>query len=249
MPKGNSPYARFFRSLIVICLWMGGASAYAESPHLLFYLPDSPPQGIKSGEKKGIMADVALEAARRAGYSAETDILPWPRVLDKVKYGKNLLIVGLSRFPSREESYTWIFPVFTLTRSFVTTGQQINSYSEGKSALSKIAAHYGSMEITMLRSEGFAENQLSFITTNTPLLKFLLRGRVDALYRPVIEVKWLARGDPEAKRLVYGAPMQATEQYIACSRDCDPIIVSSLREALAAMKADGTIEKILKCYE
>ena len=219
------------------------------SPSLLFYVPNSPPQGGVTGDRKGFMDELALEAARRAGYRASTDVRPWPRVLREVKEGKDLLIAGLSRYPSREASYTWVFPVFTLWRTFVTTGPTISTYAEGRSALRLVATHYGSLEITMLRSEGFGETQIYEITNTTPELDLLIRGRVDALYRPISEIRWLARGRPDAGRLVYGEPMQPTEQYIACSRDCSPEIVARLRQALQSMKEDGTIERLVKAYE
>lgn len=232
------------------CLALLGTVAFAETKPLLFFLPDSPPQGIKTTDcPRGIMHDVAVEAARRAGYKAETGFIPWPRTLDEVKYGENLLIAGLSRVPSREDSYTWIEPVFSLSRVFVTTGPVINSYEEGRAKLGRIAVHYGSMEKTMLLAGGFNADQLNLITTNTPLLDFLLRGRVDALYRPLIEIKWMARGRKDLGRLTIGQPMEATDQYIACSLRCDPAVVEGLRAALQSMKTDGTIKSIMKAYE
>jgi polar amino acid transport system substrate-binding protein len=224
-------------------------SLRAEPQPLLFYVPISPPQGMESGDRKGFMADIAQEAARRAGYSAQTATLPWPRTLMYVKEGKNLLISGLSRFPEREGDFTWISPVFTLWRAFVTTSPRINTYAEGRELLNKIAVHYGSLEETILGSEGFSKAQFSLITTNTPLIDFLLAGRVDALYRPIIEVRWLARGRTDANLLVYGSPLQPTEQYVACSRACDPEIVARLRKALHEMKQDGSIDRIIKSYE
>jgi polar amino acid transport system substrate-binding protein len=221
----------------------------AEPRNLLFYIPISPPQGMEEGERKGFMADIALEAARRAGYSAQTAALPWPRTLMYVKKEKNLLIAGLSRFPEREKEYTWISPVFTLWRAFVTTDQQIDSYDEGREELKKIAVHYGSLEESILQGEGFSPDQFSLITTNTLLIDFLLKGRVTALYRPIIEVRWLARDRTDANRLVYGTPLQPTEQYVACSRICDPEIVTRLGKALRAMKQDGTTERIIKSYD
>ena len=232
------------------CLTLAAPLACAEAKTLIFFLPDSPPQGIKTADSpRGIMHDVAVEAARRAGYQAETGFIPWPRTLDEVKYGENLLIAGLSRVPSREDSFTWIYPVFSLSRVFVTTGPVINSYEEGREKLGRIAVHYGSMEKTMLLAGGFAANQLSFITTNTPLLDFLVRGRVDALYRPLIEIKWLLRGRSDLRRLVIGQPMQSTDQYIACSLRCDPAIVEGLQTAPKSMQADGAIDRIMKAYE
>ena len=216
---------------------------------LQFYVPISPPQGIASGEHKGFMADIAVEASRRAGYSARIDFLPWPRTLMYVKKGKNLLIAGLSRFPQREEDFTWIAPAFTLWRAFVTTDKRINSYAEGRAALKRLAVHIGSLEETMLKSEGFGATHLSMITTDTPLIDYLLLGRVDALFRPIIEVRWLARGRSDANRLVVGEPLQPTEQYVACSRNCDPEIVMRLRKALLEMKQDGTTDRIIKSYE
>jgi len=241
------------QALIGLSLWIGSLlfssiSAYAEPLQLQFYVPNSPPQGVDYGEKKGIMVEVAAEAARRAGYVAKTEMLPWPRTLAYVANGKDLFIAGLSRSPSREASYTWVYPVFTLWRTFVTTGPKINSYADGKTKLRAVATHYGSLEISMLQSEGFTEEQIIKMPSDTPELDFLLAGRVDALYRPILEIQWFSRGRSDAHTLVYGEPMQPTEQYIACSLECSPDIVARLQTALNEMDADGTTIRIFNSY-
>ena len=245
----SNSWCAFGLALMTALSLLAANPVCAEAEPLLFYVPISPPQGMESGDRKGFMADIALEAARRAGYPAQTATLPWPRTQMYVKEGKNLLIAGLSRFPQRENDYTWISPVFTLWRAFVTSGRRIDNYADGRSSLSQVAVHYGSLEEQMLKSEGFGTTHLAMVTTKTPLTDFLLSGRVDALYRPIIEVRWLARQRADANRLVYGEPLQPTEQYVACSPNCDPAIVTRLRKALIEMKQDGTTERIINSYQ
>lgn len=238
----------FLVVLLATALFTASPLRAAPEP-LQFFVPISPPQGISRGEHKGFMADIAVEASRRAGYSARIDFLPWPRTLMYVKKGKNLLIAGLSRFPQREEDFTWISPVFTLWRAFVTTDKQINSYEEGRVTLKRLAVHIGSLEETILRTQGFDSKHLHKITTDTALIDYLLRGRADSLFRPIIEVRYLARGRSDANHLVIGKPLEPTKQYVACSKDCDPEIVMRLREALLGMELDGTTDRIIKGYE
>lgn len=231
-----------------ILLFANSIIGRAEQQELHFYVPNSPPQGLPSGEKKGIMVDVAVEAARRAGYRATIEMLPWPRTLAYVKGGKNLFIAGLSRHQSREDSYTWVYPVFTLWRTFITTGQRIDSYEEGRTKLKSVATHFGSLEISMLQEKGFSESQIVKITNETDQIDFLLSRRIDALYRPAVEIQWLTRGRQGVEKLVYGELMQPTSQYIACSLDCSEDIVLNLQSALKAMDEDGTLQRIIGSY-
>lgn len=53
----------------------------------------------------------------------------------------------------------------------------------------------------------------------------------------------------DTSRLVFGEPLQPTEQYVACSPTYDPEIVARLRKALAEMRQDGTIDQLIKSYE
>jgi polar amino acid transport system substrate-binding protein len=212
---------------------------------------DALPQG-RASDGRGIMTDVVMEALKRAGLSGKLEFPPWKRAQEQVIAGKDILITALSRTPEREEKYTWIFPVFKYDRSFTTLGKIYNSFAEARESIKRVAVTIGSAQHDILLREGFLPSQIYAISIERQNIipTMLLKDRVDAWFAVTVEAKYAIKGEAEASRFVVGPPIgTSTEQFVACSKDCNAELVAKLRKAGEEMTADGTIAEIVKRYQ
>jgi len=166
-----------------------------------------------------------------------------------VSSGKDLLIAGLARIPERETRFTWIYPIASMGRAFVTLDRSIESFARAAVELQHILVGLGTAEYEILRANGIADSQIRQVRFDAQEAGMMLAGRADGWFNTIPQAKWFIRTHPEAKNLVIGPPLAVTDQYMACSKLCSPELVAALAGALASMKADGTLDRISASYE
>lgn len=211
---------------------------------------DAMPQGGEDGH--GIMNDAVMALLKRAGLTGTMQFLPWKRAQRETITGKNVLITGLSRTPEREASYTWLVPVFRIDRAFLSLDTPITNFEDAKTSLRRIAVTSGTAQYDILLREGFSTTQLSVINIEQQKVipALLLTGRAEAWFAATSEVRYVLRNHPDAFRFITGPVIgESTDQYIACSRDCDPGLVAKLKAAGEEMQADGSFRAILELYQ
>ena len=72
-------------------------------------------------------------------------------------------------------------------------------------------------------------------------------GRVDAWFTGVPEGLYLW---PKSNNRLQMSPVLAsTDLYLACSKDCDAQLQEDLRKAVAALSAEGMIQRIQETYQ
>lgn len=242
-----------FRKIILSAFLavIGPAVGYAESPSpIIVNGIDAMPQGGLDG--RGIMNDAVMEALKRAGLTGKMQFLPWKRAQQDTIKGKDIIITGLSRTEERESKYTWLFSVFNNERTFVTVGAQYKSFEEAKASAKHIVVTNGSAQYDILLKEGFSPSQLGSVQIERQknILTMLLSRHTDAWFCAISEAKYYLKDEAEASKFVIGPPVgSSTEQYVACSKDCDPDLVARMKKAGEEMKADGTIAAILQRYQ
>lgn len=238
-------------SLSVVAVAFAGAPARAEvvSPIIVNGI-NAMPQGDTEG--RGIMNEAVMAALKRAGLTGTMRFRPWKRAQEETIHGKDILITALSRTPERESKFTWLFPVFNNERTFVTVGPTYTGFEAAKSALEQVAVTAGTAQLDILLARGFARSQIRVIQIENQIVipTMLLENRADAWFVAVSEARYFLRGLPDAAKFVIGPPVgEPTEQYVACSKNCDPDLVARMRVAGEAMRADGTFDEILHRYQ
>lgn len=237
-----------------IVLWFAGfavmVSAHAED--LQLFTLDAPPMTMVEapvGEHAhGFVGDIAVEAAKRAGYTTNLQFLPWVRGQQLAAEGDNALITPLARTPEREASYTWVAPIYQLQRAFATLDRQIDSFDDARLHLHSILVGRGSAQEGTLRSMGFDDGRLQHVEIGLSEIDMLRMGRVDAWFNSTVETEWKWRRSGQTAPLVFGRTLYTDEIYLACSKHCAPALVERLRAALAAVLADGTATQIEARY-
>jgi polar amino acid transport system substrate-binding protein len=231
-------------------LWVFLAGFYAAAamgqdarPEVRLYVMDVPPYALIGSDRHGILGDVALEALKRSDFQAKIIETPNARALHDVPQLSNALIVPLARLKEREADFTWIARIVTVERAFFSMGRRVHSFVEAKKQFQRIGVERGSAAGAILRAHGFTDDRLVEVPLDAMAPKMLRAGRIDA---------WLGvvhAGDVTDPGLVKSpVPGASTEQYLACSKDCDAGLVKKLAEAVKAMDEDGTIRRIEAGY-
>ncbi|MBU2253510.1 MAG: ABC transporter substrate-binding protein [Gammaproteobacteria bacterium] len=211
-------------------------------------MPDAPPLtfvSFKGGY--GMVGDVALAAIARAGYLSHIYVTPWLRAQQRVSRGHNQLIIPLSRTPEREAQYTWIAPIAPLERAFFSLDAPVADFAEARQRYQRIAVGTGTAQMEILKTQGFSDKQIVSLKLGDNPARMLELGRVDAWFTGVPEglYQW-----PKSDNSLQMSPiMDSTDMYLACSKYCDAELQENLRSAVEALRAEGTIQRMLETYQ
>ncbi|SDY44387.1 ABC transporter substrate-binding protein [Pseudomonas sp. NFIX28] len=233
---------------LLLPLWLGTVPGLAAHPSLELLLPDAPPLTmVNQGERHGIVGDVVVRALKQAGYASEPRTLPWARAQKYAMEKTNVLLAPLSRTPERENHYTWIAPVMQMDRAFFSLEHKVADFDEARRRFKVIAVGLGSAQEEILRSKGFAPQQVYAMKIGENPAQLLLKGRVDAWFNGVQESRYIWQR-VSSRPLLMSPPLVSHELYLACSRVCDADVVAQLAKAIDAMRRDGTVEQIKSRY-
>lgn len=231
------------RLLVLAGFFAMAASAQDTAPEVQLYVMNVPPYSLVGEDRHGIVGDVAFEAMRRADLRPKLVETPNARALHDVPKLSNTLIVPLARLNERETDFTWIARILTVHRAFFTLGKKVTSFADAKKQFATIGVERGSAARAILKSHGFPEDRMVDVTLDAMAPKMLRAGRIDAWFGVV------QADDPLEQALVANmVPGASTEQYLACSRACDPGLVQHLADAVRGMETDGTVGKIEAGY-
>ncbi|MGN7738497.1 substrate-binding periplasmic protein [Pseudomonas sp. 22526] len=235
-------------SLLLLPLLLGRVPVLEAHESLELLIPDAPPLTmVNQGERHGIVGDIVLRALKKAGYASELRTLPWARA-QKYALGKdNVLLAPLSRTPEREDRYTWIAPIMQMDRAFFSLEHKVSTFDEARQRFKSIAVGLGSAQEEILRSKGFAPEQIYAIKIGENPAQLLLKGRVDAWFNGVQESRYIWQR-VSSRPLLMSPPMVSHELYLACSKVCDAEVVTDVAKTIEAMRRDGYIEKVKDRY-
>lgn len=221
-------------------------SANAES--IQVYTLVAPPLTMEGPDKYGIDGDILLEAMRRSGLEAHLNFLPWRRSQKVVATGENLLIVPFSRTPERENEFSWVAPIIDLKRTFATLDRPIDSIKQAKAEGRVILVGMGSAQEALLVANGIDNAHRKEQLIGVSEIAMLKQGHVDTWFNSTIETVWKWKQSGETKPLIIGQVISSDTSYVACSKVCAPRIIVPIQQAIAAMRADGTIRRIVDSY-
>jgi polar amino acid transport system substrate-binding protein len=232
--------------MLALCLGAALPQAVAQA-EVTLYMMTMPPIVMEQPGRRGMVGDVVLEAMRRAGLQPRVRVEPNPRAMASVKQHEDLFITALSRIPAREQDYTWVAPILPIHRAFYALQRKADSYADAKASFLRIAVSRNTANHEILLGEGFTKEQLVEVNAGESAPRMLLAGRVDAWFNMEPESEALL-DQIGAPALVKGNHLGSSELYLACSKKCDPDKVHRLAAALAAMKVDGTTQRLMMAY-
>lgn len=214
---------------------------------LQLFSVQAPPLTSNEAGQHGLVGEVVLAALAAEKLDYTLHMPPWPRAQKQVQEGRDLLIMPLSRIPSREQLYTWIAPIYHVERAFFSLGTPVRSMAEARLQLHKVGVGLGSAQHQQLLDAGFREDQLQVLKIDENPALMLEKGRLDAWFNGIPEARyfWEKVGKHELRN---SPPMAGNDLYLACSLECNPNLVDSLRRRLQLMQESGEVARIQARY-
>ncbi|HRO58961.1 MAG TPA: transporter substrate-binding domain-containing protein [Burkholderiaceae bacterium] len=216
----------------------------AELPPYSFHVP--PPTVSEFGKPTGAIYDIVRKMAQRVGHSGRIEFMPWTRAQEIAESESGVGILALTRTPEREPRYSWIAPIVIDDLVLVGgTGVDVSSLDKVKDRPTGVLRRSGAE--ALLREQRFTRiSPASEEWINAQKLRDRL---IDAWLAPRLMVLYGYRevgGDVTALNI--GQIVRRSDIYLAGSKDLPAEEIERWRSAFEALKADGTVDRIIASY-
>lgn len=205
---------------------------------------ESPPFSYTTadGRISGLMVDIVREIQGRVGDQSEIRIVPWARGLLLLESRDPVLLFAMGRTAVREPLYQWIGPIYQNSYSLYSlsdAGFQLHSLEDARQATA-IGVYRGDIRDQILSGLGF-EN-LSRLEDPGSLVRLLLAGQVPLIASSPLAIDAiLARAGQPPDRVRLQLSFGQAKLYIAASLATPADLVGQWNQALAEMRADGSL--------
>lgn len=211
---------------------------------------EEPPTAFLNAEGRveGVAVDAVREIGRRLGIDIAIEVVPEQRALAVAAHEANVVLLGFSRTPSREASYYWITPLIRKPWVlYLRPGDQRRFTTIGDlAALPSIGVVRGDVRHLWLQAQGLT----NLTETGAPeqAMAMLLSGRVDAVFHEPQGVAWFCqmRGCGRTRPVAAWTGAYSDVWILMSMSGTDPGLAARWQGAAAAMRADGTWERIAR---
>lgn len=241
-------------ALLALCLWALAGAAGAQAVRLVTgHYP--PYEYEEDGEVKGMVVEIVREAFRRAGRPVRIEVMPWARALQEAQSGRADGLFAAVKTPERERQLAYtreplvplVVSMFVRADASIRFGGDlaplsglrfgvVNRFSNG-AAFDGAAA---SGRLPLVEAANATEHNI----------RKLLAGRIDVMVNNRYGARYFLRrlGAQDQVRELR-PPLDESPSYLAFSRQRDdPVLRAALDGALAAMKADGSFQRIVEAH-
>ena len=192
----------------------------------------------------GFEVEIAEELAHRLGVRAERFSADWLALIDALEADRcDLLINGFEVTADRERVVAFSAPYFRYAQQLVVRAEDRDRFTSLADLAGRpIAVLNGSASIESLRSAGVPPSLIvEYDDSLAPFTETVI-GRVDACLQESFIARFFAGHDPRL------AVVDATFDpgvYAVVVRRGDDALLAAVNAALADMRADGTLGRIL----
>lgn len=241
---------------VALAASLGSGAARADTLQLLteenrplsYALPAGSGSGTAAGGSGigGICAEVVQAMAQRLGVAPPITLLPWARAFERAQKDANTGLFCTARTPERESLFQWVGPLMAVEGVFYArrgSGQRLASLDEARAA-STILVVRSFFTHQFLQAQGF--DNLHSVSKPDDMLRMLMNDRAPLMFANKLTVPELAaqQGVPLAD-LVPLRSVLRVDEYLAFSPRTPPQVVARWAAALAALRRDGTLGRIL----
>ena len=246
-----SSFRRFLEPVAFSLAWvLTGSTALAEVD------PANPPInlvafefGALSHSENGTAAGPAIEIVAQLVAATQIrdrniNLVPLVRIRQMLTDG-HTIAAFIGRTPEREGQMRWVVNLFNDQLVFVTYHQTaVNSLAEAR-RLGSVGATREGYPLQFLQSAGFKNVEIESAENITA--KMLINGRIDAW----LTASLLIKGEVESHgipvdALTIGAPITDLSFWVAASLDVPDRMIVEMANRFAAIKADGSYDRIMK---
>jgi polar amino acid transport system substrate-binding protein len=238
-------------ALLAATLFPFSSAAEANDPLILTngYWPPFKGESLPKG---GIITDVTLQTLTRAGYEVAVAVVPWKRAYAGTVDGRYDVISAIWATPERQTELAFSDAILSSRVVVIHRSDYdftFSSLEDLKGETVGVTAGYGYPE--SFQKADFFEREES--QTLTQSLRKLILGRINVIVAEETSARYVVAADfPDAVgSLQYSeTALQENPLHVAftMARPDHPELRTRFNEALADMRADGTLEEILEFH-
>ena len=233
---------RGISALLTLLLGLYCAVAQAEVRLLAWERP--PLSSESEGAAAGLVVDLAGQMFRRAGVDYRIVFVPLQRALMSAQRDADSCVLLVERRQERESSYAWVGPLLISRLGLYAlpgNALQLDSLEQARGL--RILSHQGSGGGEYLKAHGF---RVEFSNKETLSYAMLQGGRAPLWAASPLVVSSLVRqGEPAPREVL---PFLTLMEDMACHPQMDAAVLSSLRQALIALYAEGEVARLYQRY-
>lgn len=209
---------------------------------------DYPPLTMQSeGQVRGIEADLAAELGKRTGHQYQFKIIPWSGLFNAVERGEvDMLMSGISITAERQARVDFTQPYFKMGQMAIIRSADAARFGSPLQILQpEVRLAYVADSTGAAFAKKFAGmTTLKAFSSVEPALQALMKGEVDCVVHDAV-TSWNVDKDRQyASLLSLHRPLTDESLAWAVSKQ-QPALRQRLDQELAAMQADGTLQRII----
>ena len=241
----------FIRAALVLVTF--ACADVASAVTLSFLTEDDPPFNYsENGKVVGSATEIVQQISARSGQPATIEMLPWETAYGRAQSERNTCLFATARLENRERLFLWVGPLATNLWALYAKGEfavpirtlrDLTPYRIGAVARDAKGEYLRENAVTnlkLVRNDRDNPARLLLPADHPDHIDLwitsLYSGRSIANAARVADIKlvFLAKEEP---------------LYLACNPQTDRAIVKALSDALATLRADGTVARINALYE
>lgn len=240
------------RLLLGWCLLAGlSVTGALAAPPLRLVADPWPPFTDSAMPGNGLATEIVSQALARAGFSSSFEQVPWARALQGIETGRYDVLVNAWYNETRTRIGVFSQP-YWVNRIRLLGGASAGLVFNGQ--LNTLYAYSIAVVREYAYAPGFdADQALKKVPVQrfSQGLRMLLAGRVDMTLEDEYVARFYLREEPLRDQLRFiGPPLSENPLHVLVSRRTPghTQIVKAFDRAIAQMKADGTIERLIAAH-
>ncbi len=222
----------------VLCWGLTGMAA-----PLRLLTEDAPPMSfLREGRVEGMSVEVVRELARRLGEEIEIELVPWTRAYLLAQQQADTAVFSTVRTPEREALFRWVGPLVRGQTRFYSLK---SSNLQEATRAGWIAVPREWYTYQTLKAHGL--NNVYGTSGSRQMINLLKHGRASLIATEDITLaQELAAGGLALDQVQAHYSFMSSDYYIAFSVQTDPGRVRRWQAMLEAMRADGSLKRIVQ---
>ena len=251
MPRSFARYMCVMKRFVITWAILGAAGAAGRAQSLQIYTEISPPLQMQGADGKlvGIGADTVQEIQKRIGNKDPIRVVAWSWGYAAALQEPNVLLFSMARSAQRDPLFQWVGPIAESSYCLWMKADAkvvVKSLDEARS-LHAIGVYQDDVRDQYLSQLGF--RNLIRSTDNEVNAGRLALGSLDAFAGSAAEIASAAKAagyqPADFKKAI---PLFKLQAFLAFSRNTPRATVAVWKNALEAMRKDGTFERIFHKY-
>ena len=238
--------------LALAALWPLRAPAAGEELAVRVVTENLPPYSFEDGSVvRGASTAVVRAVLERAGLRYSIELVPWKRALDTALHERNTFIYSVARTEARERQLVWVGRICDRRLALYCLKERADLLRRPLAELqgATFAVIQGDASIDLLRKLGVPDANLHLMrdSAGANTTRHVLEGRSDFFVSNPLSFEHRSVGtDLEGLFQQHSVLWEGDGYYLAANPASDQALVGSVRDAFAALQANGALKAVFE---